>query len=232
MKKNLLVLFASFMMTTPAVFAQNSIVSSVDVRGEGMVRVVPDQVAIRVKVEHSSDKIEGLKVKNDDVVREVLKFLKKNGVADKDVRTEYMNLSRNYDYNLKEYSFVANQSIRIRLRDLSLYETIIHGLLDSGINRFEGIEFLSSKYEQLASEARIKAVRNAKEKAEEYAGVLGQNIGKAITISEFQLAQYPGGGELRMMSANYAKDSVGEESGVALGEMEIRATVNIRFVLD
>ena len=67
----------------------------------------------------------------------------------------------------------------------------MNGLLDTGINRINGIQFSSSNSEALQREARIKAIENAKQKATEYASVLNQSIGKALKISEFQNVSAP-----------------------------------------
>lgn len=201
---------------------------SVDVNGVGTVHVVPDRVTIQIRVENSADEVKGLKEKNDETVREVLCFLKKMNIAEKDIRTEYMNLTKNYDYNTKTYSFSANQSISILIRDLSKYEDLMRGLLDSGVNRIDGVSFSSSDRKDLESQARKKAIENAKMKAEEYASALGQKIGKAISVSEFQ-----SGPEPRMKMRAMMSDAVEEsDSSMALGEMEIQVMVQVKFLLE
>lgn len=201
---------------------------TVDVSGEGIVRVTPDEVTINIRVENTGENTKNLKEQNDATVSQVLKFLKKMNVADKDVRTEYMNLTKNYDYNSKTYTFAANQSLSIKLRDLSKYEQVIDGLLDTGINRIDGVVFSSSNREALESQARKKAVANAKMKAEEYASVLNQTVGKALSISEFRDSNGP----QPLYRAMAMDSSSGEGQTIAPGEMEIRTTVNISFLLD
>lgn len=216
-------------MTTTALISQNQNSSTVSVRGEGVIHVIPDEVTINIRVEHSGEDTKDLKSRNDAVVQNVLKFAKNQGVADKDIRTQYMNLSKNYDYNTKTYSFAANQALSIKLRDLKKYENFMNGLMETGINRIDGISFSSSKKDTLESEARKKAVSNAKFKAEEYVSVLNQSVGKAISISEFSNS-----GEPRPMLYKMAamSDSSGDEGAtIAPGEMEIRTTVNIVFEL-
>lgn len=215
-------------MTTATLTAQNNTPPAIDVSGDGIVRVVPDEVTIKVRVEHSANEVKGLKEKNDQVVREVLKFAKSAGIAEKDVRTEYMNLGKNYDYNTKKYSYTANQSLSIRVRDLSKYETLMSGLLESGINRIDGVSFSSSEREKLESEARRKAIQNAKLKAEEYASALGQKAGKAVYVGESQASIEPRM-MMRSMVADYAEDM---DPSMALGEMEIRARVSVKFLLE
>lgn len=228
--KNLKVFLVAILTTTAMTMtAQNqNPIPSVDVNGVGTVHVVPDRVTIQIRVENSADEVKGLKEKNDETVREVLRFLKKMNIAEKDIRTEYMNLTKNYDYNTETYSFSANQSLSILIRDLSKYEDLMRGLLDSGVNRIDGVSFSSSDRKDLESQARKRAIENAKMKAEEYASALGQKIGKAISVSEFQ-----SGPEPRMKMRAMMSDAVEEsDSSMALGEMEIQVMVQVKFLLE
>ena len=215
-------------ITTTTMMAQNKPIPTIDVSGEGIVNIVPDEVTINIRFENTWENTKTLKKQNDATINEVLKFLKQMKIADKDVRTEFMNLTKNYDYNSKTYTFAANQSLSIKLRDLSKYEQIIDGLLDTGINRIDGVAFSSSNIEALESQARKKAVANAKMKAVEYASVLNQAVGKAFSISEFRMSSGP----QPMMKSMAMESSGGGGQTIAPGEMEIRTTVNISFLLD
>jgi len=218
----LILIFSTIMMS------QNIEQPTVDVIGEGIVYVTPDEVTIKVQVENEGLNPKELKQTNDRIVNEVLNFIRSQNIEDKNVLTQYIKLSKNYDYQTKKYKYVANQSISIFLKDLDKYEALMSGLLESGINRIDGIHFSSSKKETLKAQARIKAIQNAKLKAEEYAGVLEQSIGKAIKISEYQI-NYPtprNDGLLKAMSDG------GVPQTISPGEMELRVSVNVRFILN
>ncbi|HNP66981.1 MAG TPA: SIMPL domain-containing protein [Aequorivita sp.] len=217
-------------ITTTTIMAQNTLPPpTIDVTGEGIVRVVPDEVTINIRVENTGENTKILKEQNDATISEVLKFLKKMDIADKDVRTEYMNLNKNYDHNSKTYTFAANQSLSVKLRDLKKYEAVMKGLIDTGINRIDGVSFSSSKEASLKSEARKKAVENAKMKAQEYVSVLNQTVGKAVSISEFSNS---GGPQPMYKMAMMDSSSGGGDQTIALGEMEIKTTVNVSFLLN
>lgn len=221
--------FLILAITTTAMMAQNALPpNTINVTGEGLVRVVPDEVTINIRVENSGENTKMLKEQNDATISEVLKFLKKMNIDDKDVRTEYMNLSKNYDYNSKTYTFAANQSLSVKLRDLKKYEPIMKGLIDTGINRIDGVEFSSSNSEALKSQARKNAVENAQMKAKEYVSVLNQTIGKAVSISEFNSSVGPQ--PMYKMAMDSSEGGTGQT--IALGEMEIRTTVNVSFLLN
>ena len=210
--------------------AQDTMQPTVDVTGEGIVRVVPDEVTIRVRVENNGKNPKELKQENDRVVNDVLKFIKGMGIDDKEVTTDFIRLSKNYDYNSKTYNYVANQAISIKVKDLKKYEGLMNGLLESGINRIDGVAFSSSKHKLLESEGRQKAMINAKSKAQEYANAINQTIGKAVSISEFRQSNNGPQPMLKSMSLDSA--SSGEMQTLAPGEMEIRVTVNVRFALN
>lgn len=217
-------------LTTTAVMAQNTLPPpTIDVTGEGIVRVVPDEVTINIRVENTGENVKSLKKQNDAIVNDVIKFLKKMNIENKDVQTQYMNLNKNYDYNTKTYTFAANQAISIKLYDLSQYEAIISGLLDTGVNRIDGVMFSSSKKEALESQARKNAIENALMKAKEYAGVLNQTVGKAVSISE-QTNARPG--PIMYKSAMMSDQSGGGQETIAPGEMEIKTSVNVSFLLN
>lgn len=209
--------------------AQNTSPYTIDVSGEGVVKVVPDEVTINIRVENTGENTQNLKKQNDATINEVLKFLKQMKIADKDVRTEYMNLTKNYDYNTKTYSFAANQALSVKLRDIDKYEQVIKGLLDTGINRIDGVDFSSSNKEALESQARKNAIENAQMKAKEYASVLNQSVGKAVSISEFRNNPGPQP-QYKMMAMD--SSSGGDSQTISLGEMEIRTTVNVSFLLN
>ncbi|MGS2760865.1 SIMPL domain-containing protein [Sinomicrobium sp. M5D2P9] len=201
----------------------------ISVSGEGTVKVVPDNVTLKVRVENEGKSALDVKKLNDALIDKVLKFCKDMKIDSKDVKTEYLNLNKNYDYQTKEYKYVANQSLSIRLKDLSKYEALSQGLLDAGVNRIDGVEFNASNIEELKSQARIKAVENARKKAEEYASALGKSVGEPVYLSETGQPEPIPMPRYAMMKAE--ADASGSGESVAIGEMSIKATVHVGFEL-
>ena len=209
--------------------AQNHVQPTVEVSGEGTVTIVPDEATITVRVENTGSDAALVKQENDKTISNVFAFLKKMKIEDKYVKSEYIRLSKNYEYNTKTYNYAANQSISIQLKDLKKYEELMNGLLQTGINRIDNVSFASSKEEGLESQARKKAIENAKMKATEYAGVLGQSIGKAVRISEFNQANTP---QPMMYKSSAMREGDSSGQTMAPGEMEISMTVNVSFILN
>lgn len=203
--------------------------STVLVNGEGVVNVVPDQVVINSRIEHEGQDAQEVKRQNDAVVNKVIEYLKSQGIPEKNIRTAYVNLNKNYNYNDKTYSYVAYQSINVKLEDLRGYEFILSGMLEAGLNRIDGIEFQSSNMEVHKKEARRKAMHNARSKAEEYAGAINQNIGKAVSISEVESNHFNPVYRSEMMKS---QADTGEQETLTPGEMQVTAQVAVGFQLN
>ncbi|WP_327018736.1 SIMPL domain-containing protein [Croceibacter atlanticus] len=228
--KQLTVLLA-LIFTTTMMTAQQNPQPTISVKGEGVINVVPDHVIVKVRVEEEGTSAVDVKTKTDASVDNVIKFLRKLKIEDKNIQTNFVRLDKSYNYNTKEYKYSSNQSISIKIEDLEQYDAIMSGLLQSGINRIDGIEFGAKNLESLQVEARKKAMLNAKDKAEQYASTLNQTIGKAISISEQGTAN-PIVPKVRMMAME--SDFAGSEpqETLAKGEIAIKIDVNVVFALN
>jgi uncharacterized protein len=200
----------------------------INVNGEGKIMVIPDQADITVGVTNTGADADDVKKANDKAIDAVIKYLKSQKLQPADYQTQRVNLNRNYDYNKKKYSYVASQAIVIHLKDLSKYDALMMGLTDAGVNTINGVTFKTSKQADYESEARIKAVADAKKKAGDYAGALGQKVGKAITVTDNTQVYYPQVYRMEMKAA--AADEAPQET-LAVGEITITANVNIAFEL-
>lgn len=204
----------------------------VKVSGISKIKVIPDYVLIDVKIEENDKNATTAKQKHDVGVNNVLSFLKKSKIDKKNIHTQYLSLNKQWDYNLKEYKYTANQTISIRLDDLTKYEKIIQGLFEAGVNGINGIRFSTSNYEELVNETRVLAVKQAKQKAELYAKELNQTVGKAIIISEFNTQETPiyrNTTENEDIAFVMVKNMPNET--IAIGEMVITGTIYITFEL-
>ena len=203
----------------------------ISVNGEGKVKVVPDQAFISVSVETKGNNATDVKKQNDIAVEKVIQFIKKSKLPKEDVQTKRVSLNPQYDYDKKKYNYIATQTIEILMKDLNLYDGVMEGLVDSGINRINTVEFKSSKLEIHQSEARKLAMRDAKAKADDYVSVLGQKAGKAFTINDNTQVDYPRP-MMYAMAADKAEAGGAPRETLAIGEINITANVSVSFILE
>ena len=229
MKKALLILSVLFISMSYGQEVKQ--IPQINVNGEGKVKVIPDQATIAVTVETKGNNAKDVKKENDVKIDAVLKFIKKMNLAPADYKTQRVSLNPQYDYEKKKHSYNATQTIEILLRDLSKYDELMEGLVNEGINRIDAVTFQSSKLAQYQSEARKLAMKEAKMKAEDYVSVLGQKVGRAMTISDNSQTYYPQPMYAAMKTMERSDASEPRET-LALGEINITANVLVSFILE
>lgn len=211
---------------------QNKLTSQISISGEGKILVTPDIAIIQLGVQNNGKDPKEVKQLNDVTIDKVITYIKKFGIPVADYQTTQMSLYKNFDYEKKKHSYQANQTISITLKDLSKYDAFMMDIMDTGINVINGVSFNSSKMEVFESEARKKAMLNAKKKADDYLSVLpGQKVGKAISISDNSQTNYP---QPVFMAKGFmaVSDAAQPRETLAIGEIEIVSIVSVSFVLE
>lgn len=211
---------------------QTKFTPQISISGEGKILVTPDIAVIQLGVQNNGKDPKEVKQLNDVTIDKVISYIKKFGIPVTDYQTTQLSLYKNYDYEKKKHSYQANQTISVTLKDISKYNAFMMDVMETGINVINGVGFKSSKMEQLESEARKKAILNAKKKAEDYVSVLpGQKVGKAITISDNSHINYPQSSYmLKGMMADV--EATQPRETLAIGEIEIVSNVSVSFVLE
>jgi len=212
----------------------------ITVLGVAEVVVPPDFVTVRASVVTLNKDVEKAQAENDKKVKAVLSFVRKLGVAPKDIRTEYTSLrpkerrERNKPPVFEGYE--ASNSITVVLRDMSKYDELLSGVLKLGVNRISGITFRSTQEIKKRREARLLAIQAAREKAEYLASALGQTVGRPRWITEFRRERRPWGSiasNVAWVSPSLSQARADTKEGtLAPGSTTIRAQVEVCFALD
>jgi len=229
MKNFIIILFS--MVLTVAQAQETKFIPQITVSGEGKISVMPDRAVLQFGVQNTGKEAAEVKNLNDETVDKVLKFIKKFGIAAPDYKTTKVGLRKEFDYEKKKHFYKASQSIQITLKDLTKYDELMAGLVETGINNIDNVEFKSSKMAEHESNARKLAIQDAKKKAEDYVFVLNQKVGKAILITDNSQPMFP------PMYKNVAFASMASDEGiaretVAIGEIEIITNVSVSFMLE
>lgn len=221
-----------FMLFVTVSYAQETKqIPQINVSGEGKIKVVPDQAMLTVTVETKGNNAKEVKKINDEQMESVLKLIKKMNLPATDYKTQRVSLNPQYDYEKKKNTYNAQQTIEILLKDLSKYDELMEGIVANGVNRIDNVVFQSSKLAQYQSEARKVAMKEAKLKAEDYVAVLGQKVGKALTITDNTQTYYPQPVFATMRKMEMS-DSAAPRETLATGEITITANVSVNFILE
>lgn len=211
---------------------QHKLVPQITIHGEGKIKVTPDIAVIQLGVQNNGKDAKEVKTLNDVTIEKVIKYIQKFNVSSADYQTTQMSLYKNYDSEKKKYSYQANQTISVTLKDISKYDAFMMDVMETGINVINGVAFSSSKMETYETEARKKAILNAKKKADDYVSVLaGQKVGKAILISDNSYTHYPQPVFMAKGAMMDAEAAMPRET-LAIGEIEIVSNVSVSFILE
>ncbi|MBC7642750.1 MAG: SIMPL domain-containing protein [Flavobacterium sp.] len=232
MKNLFLMLISMFAIMTQAQIQDLKPIPMINVSGEGKIKTSPDQGCITISQETKGAMAVNVKKENDAKIEAILKFIKKMNIAQSDYLTQRVALNPNFDYETKKQEFIATQTVSIFLRDLSKYDALMNGLVENGVNKIDNVEFKSSKIVQLQSDARKLAIKDAKIKAEDYVSVLGQKVGKALTISDTTTNYNPQPVMYASMKVTAMKDSSPPRETLAAGEIEVVVNVSVSFILE
>ena len=207
----------------------------ITVTGTAEINVAPDQVVLNVGVESRDKDLSTAKAQHDARMKRIISDARNAGVEPKNIQTN--ELQMNADYSEEKVprflAYQVTQVVEITLKDLSKYESLTSTLLRDGVNRIDSVTFEVGETRKYKDEARLKAIRAAREKATAMAAELGQGIGKPWIILEDNATPYYYQGYANA-SVRHRTVQVSEEAGgssVAPGEVSIRASVNVSFEL-
>ncbi|MEL7061213.1 MAG: SIMPL domain-containing protein [Acidobacteriota bacterium] len=204
---------------------------TVTVRGSGEVRYSADRVTIRGSVVERGAEAAAVQSAAQSTMASLLETARELGVGDEQMATSNVRLmlqerpiSRplaHGDETATTSFYEATLGVEIELLDLVLYDRLVSSLLAQGLNRIQGITFGAEDDAARHREARVRAVRDARTKAREMAGELGQALGVPRRIQELSGGPQPKMMAMRAMSAEASGSSLEAGELVANAEVEI-----------
>jgi uncharacterized protein YggE len=205
----------------------------ITVYGTAEVKVAPDEAILTLGVDTHDRDISVAEAQNADRVKKLLVLAEKAGIESKDIQTSSLSMGPSYSDEKvpRLLGYDVAETITMRLRDLAKYEGLMVSLLQAGLNRVNGVEFVITEPRKYRDEARSKAIRAAREKAAAMASELGQSIGKPWKIEE-QEEHYPSAMQASINYARVVPSTDAGESALASGQVLIRASVRVSFQLE
>ncbi|TSC82265.1 MAG: hypothetical protein G01um101419_619 [Parcubacteria group bacterium Gr01-1014_19] len=234
-----LVIGGLFLLVTGKAIWKNSAAAyparTISVSAEGKVVVAPDLATLSFSVVSQGKDPVKLQEDNNTKINTAIEFVKSQGVAAADVKTADYNLSPNYHWDEKTRvssidGYTLNQTVIVKVRDLSKVASILGGLPARGINQLGGVNFSIDDPDKFLNEAREEAFSKARAKAEAMAKYNGVRLKKVVNFTEYG-GGYPG-------PIYYAKEaSMGRGGDMALppmptiepGSQEVTVSVNVTY---
>jgi len=207
--------------------------------GQGEVSAVPDIATISFSIRNEAKTMKAAQAVVTDKVNQSLKFLKDNGVADKDIKTTNYSSYPKYDYSQMPCSqsycppgkqiltgYEVSQNIEVKVRVIDDAGKIVEGLAIAGVTDMNGPNFAIDKEDALKDEARALAIADAKTKAKILARQLQVRLVRIVNFSEGGMNPYPMYAKAELMSADGGAPRAPE---LPVGENKITSNVSITY---
>jgi uncharacterized protein len=210
---------------------KRELLPSITVVGSGEVGAKPDMAQIQVGVVTQAPSAAKALADNNEAMDKLFKTLAERGIRDKDIQTSNFSVSPQYrqpqpgqpQQEIVGYQ-VSNQ-VAVKVRQLQTLGKVLDDLVTKGANQVHGITFSVAEPESLLDQARLKAIADARRKADLYARAARTKLGRVLLIEEATpRVPRPVGFGMAMERAAAVP--------VAPGEQEYHASITVTYALD
>lgn len=234
----MLITFAVFMFGTSVAEAQVK-GRSVNVTGNAVIDVIPDQVTVRFGIVSVDLDPETARTENGRVSAATMNAVRDLGIEERKMQVNALRLQPFVEYDPAtrqnvDRGFQAIRDVTVELIDTDMLPELISGIMAHGANRIHGISYGIQNSDEAEEEALRKALLNAKAKAQVMAETLGARLGVVLQISEQGVVlPSPHLFQVDMASARGAKldEMAVDPDAYAGGELQVSANVSVVFAL-
>lgn len=238
MKKSLIALATAALVATGAIAltqgpasAGNAVVGTVTVNGSGSMTLKRDQATTSLSIWYVSPTAKEAMASATSTYNATRKAVLGLGVKTDDITTSGIALYPEYTYSDKGSptltGYRATLSMNI-VSTVSLAASVLDVAVATGGDNVQvgGVSFDVANPDAATDTTRVKAVQNAKMKAQDYAEALGEKLGRATRIVETGAAT-PTPIYMAKATAGVAADSIAMDPGT----QKVTSTVTVTFEL-
>ncbi|PJF43867.1 MAG: hypothetical protein CUN55_06930 [Phototrophicales bacterium] len=165
---------------------------TITVTGIGSASGVPDIAILSIGVETAEQNIAPALQSNNNAIDAVISALEAQGVSGEDIRTEYFNIFQDR-YSVDPMlpvdgqapsTYLVTHILNVTVRDINSLGGVLNTAIEAGANVVNNVYFDISDRITLENQARVAALENAREHAQQIADQLGVELGEVITVVE------------------------------------------------
>ncbi len=181
-----IILLATILPFSTLAQTDQPMTKKIEVYGQAEEEITPDEIYFSITLKEYQDSGKE-KVKIDQLERTLYKTVKELGIEEDDFRVENV-YGYNYDWYRKKKpqreEFLASKKYAIKLGDLNQVNELLASLDAKGIQSTNVDRYSHSRIEQYRKELKIKALQNAKEKANYLLEGLDEQLGGVLEVQE------------------------------------------------
>jgi uncharacterized protein YggE len=219
---------------TPVSEASSNAVDTITVTGFGKSRSNPDRASVSVGVNISYEDITRAVEESNKTIARITDAVVSLGVEEADIQTTNFSIWAEEQWDpetgqrKEEKLFRVDSTIQIIVNDTDKVGKILETSIANGANNIYGLSFGIQDSSGLAAVARVLALEDAQQRAEQIAQELG------VTLGEVQRAVEISGGWVQPFfeSAMYGIGGGGGEPPISEGSMTVTVSIDVTFKIN
>jgi uncharacterized protein YggE len=230
--KNIKLLICILFTTT--ILAQNSIPKPyIEVRGVSETEIVPDEIYLDIQIKERVEK--GKKLTVDILERQLKTALVKIGVSEKNLSISDVNaVLAKTGWWKEEVLAIANYSLKVN--GASKLKQVFEHLKKMKISDVNITKATHSNLIEIKKKNSIKAIKNAKEKADDLLSAIGEQTGKPILINEINNRNQPNFVNADFINRGNNYNALSKVKGykneiVQFKKIKIVSTIYVKFLI-
>ncbi|KPK94106.1 MAG: hypothetical protein AMJ88_05210 [Anaerolineae bacterium SM23_ 63] len=211
--------------------ASSNSTATITVTGFGRARANPDRASVSVGVIVADEDITRAVEESNEIIARITDAVKGLGVPESDIQTTNFSIwteeqwDRETGLRKEENLYRVDSTIQINVNDNEKIGRILEASIASGANNVYGLNFGIQDPSSLAADARIRALDDARQRAEQIAQELG------MTLGEVQRAVEISGGWVQPFfeSGGYDLEGRGAIPPISEGSMTVNISMEVTF---
>lgn len=203
----------------------------IQVSGVGTASAKPDLALASLGVQTFAESVQEAVAENNAAAASVLKALEDAGIESHRIETSSYSVSPRRDHRRDKPDTVigywANNSVTVAIADLERVGAILQAAIDAGANNVANLRFTLEDPAPAEEQARIKAVEDARKRAQTLAAAANVELGEVLSIREMS-GHIPVFRDQRMMR----EAAVAESVPIRVDELELTIQVEMVFEID
>lgn len=198
------------------------------VNGYGKVSGNNDIAVTTIGFSNTDKDVATAQANNKKVMDQISAELKKLGVADKDLQSNY-TIYPDYNYTQQKgqelIGYKVSNQLAIKIRDLSKIPQILGLAGQYGATDVSGLNFTIDDPENLKMDARVKALSDARTKAQYLSTKLGVDLGSVVSYNEYE----SGNNDIYSLKAAMPLGARGGPETVSSGSNDVVMNVSVTY---
>lgn len=202
---------------------------TITVTGFGRARGNPDMANISIGVSVADEDVVAAVEESNRVMERITEVMMERGIAEADIQTTNFNIwaEEQWDPQTGERKdarlYRVDSNLQLTLREVDDLSGVLQDAITNGANNIHGLNFSIQDPDALAQEARVVALRDARERAEQLAAELGVSLGDVVSVGEMS------GGSMMPFFEAVGMGGGGGEPPISEGSMSVSSSVEVVY---